>query len=1094
MGATSPSLSVTATVSDGGTLSYQWYSNTTNSNAGGIAVSGATNASYAAPTTVVGTTYYYVVVTNTNNGQTSTATSNAVAVTVNPATPNITAQPTGATVNVGATSPSLSVTATVSDGGTLSYQWYSNTTNSNAGGIVVSGATNASYAAPTTVVGSTTYYYVVVTNTTNGQTSTATSNAVAVTVNPARPSITAQPKGATVNVGATSPSLSITATVNDGGTLSYQWYATNSNIEGTAVSGATNASYAAPTTVVGTTYYYVVVINTNNGRTAIARSNVVAVTVNPATPSAPTALSATAGNGQVTLTWSGVSGAVTYSVYEGMASGSYGSTPVATVTGSTYSYQATGLTNGTTYYFVVKASNAGGSSGNSSEASATPEPNLSVVYNSNGATSGSAPTDSGTYTPGVTVSVYGNNGNLVKVGYTFAGWNTAADGSGTSYSPGASFPMGASNVTLYAQWQSANALLSGLSVDQGTLTTAFSTSQSNYSVSVPYTVSSLNMFVTKGDPNQTLTVTGATYSSVTGNVYAYNASNLVVGSNPIQIVVTAQDLTQNTYTLTLNRAKSSNTDLSGLTLSSGTLTPAFSTGTSEYLASVGNSVSTITVTASVYDSNATMTVNNAAVASGQASGALNLNVGSNTINIIITAQDGTTKTYTVAVTRKAAHSSSSGSTSTGSSPSDIPAAFHLLVNGKEYNQIATGTTTEENGKTVLTAKVDADSLAAQLAQEGDRPVVTIPAATVNADKVDAVLTGDTVKAMENKQATLEVQTPNGNYKLPAEQIVIDRLASQLGGQAKLSDIVVHVEIAKSDAEKVKLVESSAGKGEFSIVVPPVDFTVTATYNGKTVMVDKFSSYVEREIPLPEGVDPKKVTTATVLAADGTVHHVPTRITLRDGKYYAVVNSLTNSTYTLIWHPVTFADVAGHWSQAAVNDMASRMIVTGADATHFKPDAAITRAEFAAIIVRALGLAEDGNATAFKDVKFGDWYAGAVAKAQEYGIIDGYEDGTFRPGQTITREEAMAIITRAIKITGLDASVSKADADAVLASFADGSAVDAWAKQAVAATVKIGLVSGSDAGLQPASNITRAETAAIVQRMLIKAKLIDSGNS
>ncbi|WP_082053102.1 S-layer homology domain-containing protein [Gordoniibacillus kamchatkensis] len=91
----------------------------------------------------------------------------------------------------------------------------------------------------------------------------------------------------------------------------------------------------------------------------------------------------------------------------------------------------------------------------------TPAPTYTVTYNGNGATSGSVPTDSGTYAPGVTVSVYGNTGNLVKTGYTFAGWNTATDGSGTSYAPGTSFTMGTANVTLYAKWNYTNYHSSG---------------------------------------------------------------------------------------------------------------------------------------------------------------------------------------------------------------------------------------------------------------------------------------------------------------------------------------------------------------------------------------------------------------------------------------------------------------------------------------------------------------------------------------------------------------------------------------------------------------------------------------------------------
>ena len=79
-------------------------------------------------------------------------------------------------------------------------------------------------------------------------------------------------------------------------------------------------------------------------------------------------------------------------------------------------------------------------------------PTYSVSYAANGASSGSAPTDANSYLAGATVTVLGNTGSLVKTGYTFAGWNTAADGSGTSYAPAASFAMPSANVTLYAQW------------------------------------------------------------------------------------------------------------------------------------------------------------------------------------------------------------------------------------------------------------------------------------------------------------------------------------------------------------------------------------------------------------------------------------------------------------------------------------------------------------------------------------------------------------------------------------------------------------------------------------------------------------------
>jgi hypothetical protein len=182
-GDTANPLTVGASVSDGGTLSYQWYSNTANSATGGTAISTATTASYTPPITTNGTVYYYVVVTNTNNSATgakTAAVTSAVAEVkkvegslIHATAPSITAQPVGASYTAGATATALSVTANVTDSGTLSYQWYSNTADSAAGGSPISGATQSAYTPPITTAG-TVYYYVIVTNTNNDASVTGT--------------------------------------------------------------------------------------------------------------------------------------------------------------------------------------------------------------------------------------------------------------------------------------------------------------------------------------------------------------------------------------------------------------------------------------------------------------------------------------------------------------------------------------------------------------------------------------------------------------------------------------------------------------------------------------------------------------------------------------------------------------------------------------------------------------------------------------------------------------------------------------------------------------------------------------------------------
>jgi uncharacterized repeat protein (TIGR02543 family) len=101
---------------------------------------------------------------------------------------------------------------------------------------------------------------------------------------------------------------------------------------------------------------------------------------------------------------------------------------------------------------AVLASCGGGSGTSSGGTNPTPTAVYTVTYDGNGSTGGSVPIDTTNYEQGQTVTVLSNTGNLVETNYTFAGWNTMADGSGTTYTQGQTFTMGASNVTLYCKW------------------------------------------------------------------------------------------------------------------------------------------------------------------------------------------------------------------------------------------------------------------------------------------------------------------------------------------------------------------------------------------------------------------------------------------------------------------------------------------------------------------------------------------------------------------------------------------------------------------------------------------------------------------
>lgn len=319
---------------------------------------------------------------------------------------------------------------------------------------------------------------------------------------------------------------------------------------------------------------------------------------------------------------------------------------------------------------------------------------------------------------------------------------------------------------------------------------------------------------------------------------------------------------------------------------------------------------------------------------------------------------------------------------------------------------------------------------------------------------------------------------------------IDAVSGQLGTAVELKDIKVAIEIAKSAQETVKIVENSAKAGKFTVIAPAMEFNIRCSYNGKTIEVNKFNAYVERTIAIPEGVDKTKITTGVIIDSDGTVRHVPTQVIIIDGKYYAKINSLTNSTYSVISNPVTFTDAENHWAKKAISDMGSKMVISGVGNHMFEPDRDITRAEFAAIVIRALGLKPGMGSNPFDDVKTSDWYSNYIKTAVEYKIISGYDSGKFGPNDKIDREQAMAMIARAMKITGMKAELKDSDVSSLLANYTDGAVSSDYAKTSIAACLKTGIITGrSNNTIEPKNYITRAEVAQILHRLLQKSNLI-----
>lgn len=220
---------------------------------------------------------------------------------------------------------------------------------------------------------------------------------------------------------------------------------------------------------------------------------------------------------------------------------------------------------------------------------------------------------------------------------------------------------------------SANADLASVTSATATITPV---TASVYACTVPTATSSITVTATAADPLASISINGGTVSVSTRTA---TLNGLAFGVNTFSIGVTAEDgVTTHAYTLQITRPMSSNANLSNLTFTPGSFSPSFAPATTSYAITVGNPVNAVTVRPTKADAAASITVNGTSVVSGQSSPAINLGVGDNVISVVVTAQDGMTKTYTIQVMRA------------GAGPGDVESGFSVTMTGTAPSVYATG--------------------------------------------------------------------------------------------------------------------------------------------------------------------------------------------------------------------------------------------------------------------------------------------------------------------------------------------------------------------------------------------------------------------
>lgn len=231
---------------------------------------------------------------------------------------------------------------------------------------------------------------------------------------------------------------------------------------------------------------------------------------------------------------------------------------------------------------------------------------------------------------------------------------------------------------------------------------------------------------------------------------------------------------------------------------------------------------------------------------------------------------------------------------------------------------------------------------------------------------------------------------------------------------------------------------------------------------------------DREDPLGDDEDAEALNfeAAAKIDEDGSV-----TIPFNHASQYAIV--IDTHSHAAVDVSDLFSDIARDaWYKDAVQYAYDNGLMTGVSDTEFAPEATTTRAMIVSILARLEGVTT-AQAAGFADVDDNDWYATAVNWAANVGVVNGYEDNTFKPNTAITREQLAAILMNYAAYKGYDVS-ARAD----LSHYSDADSISSWANDVLLWAVAEGLLTGvTDDTIAPQAHATRAQVAAILQRFL-----------
>jgi len=336
---------------------------------------------------------------------------------------------------------------------------------------------------------------------------------------------------------------------------------------------------------------------------------------------------------------------------------------------------------------------------------------------------------------------------------------------------------------------------------------------------------------------------------------------------------------------------------------------------------------------------------------------------------------------------------------------------------------------------------------------------------------------------QSSASSIAISFKDLTVRVPLKILADSRLAEMFEKDGRQGYLLVELD-GPAPGIAYELSNAAAENGA-AIKVQPVHVALSYTFGTSKTALPKLATPISVELGVAEKLNAGLTAMVRVDEATGELTYVPTTIRHEAGRSRLLFTTKEDGAFAGVSGNNTYADTKGHWAEAPIGQLTRKFIADGRTADEFRPNQPITRGEFAAYLARGLGLAGDPEAAkAFKDLrKHAD--QAFIGAALSGGIVKGVTASAFDPDANITREQMAVMLVRSLQVID-PIRYQRNNGANVLGGFRDRGTIAAWAQSDAAMAVEQGLLTGVKPDLfSPKALATRAEAAAVIQRLLVK---------